>query len=187
MIITKIIFYTQTIAWLLPLFRQRGCKYFYYFVLLAFSDPIITIIGFFHPLDATVYYLVISTLLLISLVKKRELLLLLVAVFLMSIFLNNPEIRFFIFLIHFVILLYFLKELLVIISRESKLVIFSLILVLYEATLLFKFAASYLEIAGYLYFYLTTAFEIFIAVFFTIYNEKNSPVINLQMEPKEIN
>lgn len=174
------------VAWLLPLFRQRGCRYFLYFFFLAISDPIITIIRLFHPLDATLYYLVISTLLLISLIKKRELLLLLVVVFFLSLYLNNPELRFFNLLVHFAILLYFLKELLVIISKESKIVIFNLILVLYEVTLLFKIAASYLN-TGYLFYYLTTAFEIFIAIFFMFYNEKNSPVFNLEMEPNDIN
>jgi hypothetical protein len=186
MIIPKIIFYLNIAAWLLPPFRQKGCKYFLYFLILALSDPIFTIIDWFYPTDSTTYYVFISTMLLIVLLRKKFLYLLLIFIIILNIYLNNLEIRIFTFVIHFVILLYFLKEFVVIISEESKIIIFNLVLVLYEASIIFKFAASYLAIAGYLYFYITTAFEIFIAVFFTIYNEKNSPVINIQMEPREI-
>ena len=62
---------------------------------------------------------------------------------------------------------------------------FNLILLLYEASVLFKFSASYFITAGYLFFYITTAFEILIAVFFSLVNEKNSPVLKLQMEPDQ--
>ncbi len=187
MIIPKIIYIFNTVAWLLPPFRQRGCKYFLYFLILALSDPIFGLIDWIHASNSTAYYLFVSTLLLISLLKKKILLLSLIIVVLLSIYLSNPEIRIFTSLVHFVILLYLLKEMIVIISRESKIVIFNLILELYEASVLFKFVASYLEITGILYFYITTAFEVFIAIFFTIYNEKNSPAINLQMEPTETN
>lgn len=187
MIIPKIIYFFNIFAWLLPPFRQKGCKYFLYFLILALSDPIFGLINWIHNSNSTSYYLFVSTLLLISLLRKKVLLFSLLIVLFLSIYLNNPEIRFFTFLVHFVILLYFLKEIIVIISRDSKIVLFNLVLVLYEATVLFKFAASYLEIAGYLFYYITTAFEVLIAVFFTIYNEKNSPAINLQMEPTETN
>jgi hypothetical protein len=186
MIIPKIIFIFNTVAWLLPPFRQRGCKYFLYFLILALSDPVFSLIDWIHPSNSTPYYLFVSTLILVTLLKKKILLLSLLIVILLSIYLSNPEIRLFTSLVHFMILLYFLKEMIVIISRESKIIIFNLVLVLYEASVFFKFTASYLEITGILYFYITTAFEVFIAIFFTIYNEKNSPVINLQMEPTEI-
>ena len=186
MIISLIIYYTQTFAWLLPPFRQRGCKYFLYFLILALSDPIFRLIYWIHATDVTWYYLVISTLVLISLFRKKYLFLLLIADIIILIYLTIPEIRLFTFLLHFIIMLYFLKEFILIISKESKIVIFNLALVLYEVTLLFKLTASYFEFGVYNY-YLTTAFEILPAVFFTIYNEKNSPSISLQMEPNEIN
>lgn len=185
MIIPKIIFYLNIAAWLLPPFRQKGCKYFLYFLVLALSDPIFTVIDWFYPTDSTTYYVFISTILLIVLFRKKFLYLMLIFIILMNFFLTNLEIRVFTFVIHFIILIYFLKEFIVIISEESKIIVFNLVLVLYEASIIFKFAASYLSIAGYLYFYITTAFEILIAGFFTLYNEKNSPAINIQMEPRE--
>lgn len=187
MIIPKIIFYINIIAWLLPPFRQKGCKYFLVFLIMALSDPIFGIIDWIHPTDSTAYYLLVSTLVLITLLRKKYLWFLLIAVLLISIFLTLPEIRIFLFLVHFIILLYFLKEFILIISKESKILIFNLVLILYEVSVLSKIAASYFEFGGYLYYYLTTAFEIFIAVYFTLYNEKNSSSISLQMEPNEIN
>jgi hypothetical protein len=185
MIIPRIIFYFNILAWLLPPLRQKGHKYFLYFLILALSDPVRALLNLIHPFDATSYYLVISTLTLIAILRKKFYYILLLLVALIIIFFNNYEIGVFSFLVHFVIILLFLKDLIILISGENVINIFNLVLVLYEASVLFKFAATYFSIGGYLFFYITTAFEIFIAIFFTIYNEKNSPVIKLQMEPKE--
>jgi len=183
MIIPVIIFYFNVAAWLLPPFRQWDCKYFLYFLILALSDPIILIAESLGTFDSTPFYLFVSTFILIALIRKISLFLILIIDLIASIYLTFPEIKVITFLIHFVILLFFLREFIIIISTDSKIVIFYLILVLYEASVLFKFAASYMEVAGYLFYYITTAFEVFIAVFFAIYNEKNSPVIKLQLEP----
>ncbi len=183
MIIARIIFYGTLIAWLFPPFRQRGCRYFLFFLILALSDPGWYILNQMHYRDSSFYYLVVSTLLLTAVFRKRQLLLLLIPVFFAGFYLNAPEIRIFTIIFHFILLIFFLRELILIISRESRIVIFNLVLLLYEASVLFKFSASYFITAGYLFFYITTAFEILIAVFFSFINEKNSPVIKLQMEP----
>ena len=53
-----------------------------------------------------------------------------------------------------------------------------MILILYISSVILKsiFIVLYVE-TGYLYFYLTTGFEIVLAVFFIIYNVRNSQVI----------
>jgi len=185
MIIPKIIFVATIIAWLLPPFRQKGHRYFLYFLILALSDPIWFLINNFYPGNSSFYYLVISTLTLISVMRKKYLFASFIPIILIGIFLDYPEVRIFTFIVHFILLLYFLKEFIIIISKDSKIVFFNLILLLYEATVLFKFGASYFTTAGYLFFYITTAFEIFIAAFFTLYNEENSPVLKLRMVPEQ--
>jgi hypothetical protein len=137
-----------------------------------------------HFEDAA-YYLFVSTLLLAAVGREKYLLLLLIPAVLIGFFLNSPEIRIFTIILHFVILIFFLKEFILIISSESKIVLFNLVILLYEASILFKFSASYFMTAGYLFFYITTAFEILIAVFFSFVNEKNSPAFKLQLEPDQ--
>ena len=183
--ISLIILYINDLAWILPPFRQKGTKYFIYFFLLAFSDPILFIINLVQSVESRPYYTIIGTLVLISLLRKKPYYLLLLLSIISIIFLNDEGLKIINFFIHFATLLYFLKDFLLSTSQKSKLVIFNLILVMYEASIMMKFAASYFFTVGYLYYYLTTAFEILIAVFFTIYNEKNSPVIKLQMEPSQ--
>ncbi len=187
MIISKIIFFIDIFIWLLPPFRQKRNKYFIYFLLLALSDPIFYLINLMHTVNPRPYYLAVSTLTLISLTKKKLSLFLipLAAVLILSLY--NTEIQIIIFVIHFTILLYFLKDLILYASEKSKMNVFILILVMYEVSVMVKFAASYLFTVGFLFYYLTTAFEILIGLFFVIYNDKNSPEIKLQMEPKEIN
>ncbi len=137
-----------------------------------------------HFRDAA-YYVFVSTLLLAAVIRNKYLLLLLIPAILTGFFLNTAEIRVFTIILHFAILIFFLKEFILIISRESKIVLFNLVILLYEASVIFKFSASYFLTGGYLFFYLTTAFEILIAVFFTFINEKNSPSFKLQMDPDE--
>ena len=186
MIIAKFIFYVNIVAWLFPPFRQKGCKYFLFFVILALSDLIWYSFFRMHMQDAA-YYLFISTLLLAAVMRKKYLLLLLIPVLSAGFFLTASELRIFTMILHFAILIFFLKEFILIISRESKIVLFDLVILLYEASVIFKFGASYFLTAGYLFFYITTAFEILIAVFFSFINEKNSPAFKLQMEPEESN
>ncbi len=183
MIIAQIIFYATLIAWLFPPFRQKGCRYFLFFLILALSDPLWYFLHQMHYRDSTFFYLVVSNLALAAVFRKKLLLLLLIPVVLAGIFLNALEIRIFTIIFHFSILIFFLREFILIISHESRIVIFNLILLLYEASVIFKFSASYFITAGYLFYYITTAFEILIAVFFSVINEKNSPVLDLQMEP----
>lgn len=170
---------------MLPPFRQRGHRYFLYFLILALSDPIWFLISELFQGDSSFYYLIISTLTLIAVLRKNYLFAAFIPIIFIGIYLNNPEVRIFTVIVHFILLLYFLKEFTLIVSKDSKIVFFNLILVLYEASVLFKFGASYFTTAGYLFFYLTTAFEIFLAVFFTLFNEENSPVLKLQMEPEQ--
>jgi hypothetical protein len=184
MIIAKFIFYVNIVAWLFPPFRQKGCKYFLFFLILALSDLIWYSFFQMHIHDAA-YYLFISTLLIAAVMRKKYLLLLLIPVLSTGFFLTASEIRFLTMILHFAILIFFLREFILIISRESKIVLFDLVILLYEASLIFKFGASYFLTAGYLFFYITTAFEILIAVFFSFVNEKNSPAFKLQMEPEE--
>lgn len=185
MIIAQIIFYVNIVVWLFPPLRQRGCRYFLFFLILALSDPGWYFLTLMHFGDATFYYLVVSTLLLATVFRKKQILLLLIPVLFIGIFLTAAEIRIFSIICHFAILIFFLRELILIISRESRIVLFNLVILLYEASVLLKFSASYFMTAGYLFFYLTTAFEILIAVFFSFVNEKNSPAFKLQMEPDQ--
>ena len=187
MIISRIIFYIGIFVWLLPPFRQKSTRYFIYFLLLAVSDPTFFLINWIHQINSPSYYLILSTLLLISLIRKKYALFLLIIPAGFIIYHANLDLQLINFLLHFSILLYFLKDLIVSTSEKSKIVIYNLILVMYEVSLMTKFAASYFFRAGYLFYDISSAFEILIAIFFVIYNDKNSPEIKIQMEPREIN
>ncbi len=53
---------------------------------------------------------------------------------------------------------------------------------MYEVSVMTKFAAAYLFETGRLFYDLTTVFNIFIGIFFTVYNDKKGPEIKLPME-----
>lgn len=181
---SRIIFFIDLFIWLLPPLRQKNTKYFIFFLLLALSDPFYYLVNLIHLTDSPPYYLIISALVLISLNKKKYSLFLLPLIAGLLFILGNSGIRFCIFILQFIILLYFLKELILTASEKSKMIIFNLVLVMYQVSVMTKFASSYFFTIGYIFYDLTTAFEILICVFFILYNDKNSPQIKLQMEPR---
>ena len=182
MIISKIIFFIDLFAWLLPPFRQKGNKYFIYFLLLAVSDPIFFLLNWTYDISSPPYYIIISLLAFISLVKKKLLFLILLLSIGFIIYLQNAELIFLNFVIHFFILVYFLKDLVITTSEKDKIIIFNLILVLYEVSVMTKFAVSFLFSTGRLLYDFATVFDIFIGIFFTIFNDKKSPEIKLPIE-----
>lgn len=82
--------------------------------------------------------------------------------------------------IHFIIFISFLKVLVVFFSENRKLLLFHLMLVVYEFSLLLKFFVYYHEVeVGPVYYYVTTAFQIIIGIFFVFVNEINSPKLTI--------
>jgi hypothetical protein len=82
---------------------------------------------------------------------------------------------------HLIIFSKVLKDFIVEIFDSSKLNIFYLFFILYMLSLIIKLLFYITEVkTGYLYFYLTGAFEILIAVYFIFFNVNNSKIIKLK-------
>src|SRR4030042_4809640 len=74
-IITKILFFTSFIIWLLPPIRQFKTRFFYYFLILAIIDPIS--LTYMYLLKTSVHPLfhIISTyFLLLAILSKKQIL-----------------------------------------------------------------------------------------------------------------
>lgn len=84
---------------------------------------------------------------------------------------------------HLVIIWYFLKETLISFSKNNFLTLGWVVLILYEISIVLKLIVA-LEVtqASTIYYYLTTGFQILIALFFTIYKVENSPKIKLSVK-----
>ncbi len=182
------IIYSSIIIWLLPPIRQYRTKFFYYFLIIAFGDIIASLYVRFVDHDNNLivfFFLAIGCLVSIidrKYIKGIYLLIWVSAVIpLALLFWNSGNyIRFVIIIVlHLGIMLVFLKTFIMELSNNGKLDFFLFILIFYEGTIMTKFS-SYITLAlfnGTYYFFITSAFEISIAVIFILFKYGSSKLI----------
>ena len=188
---TDIILFSSIFFWIFPAIRQIKGNYALYFVILALSDPIIfPSYKFLHIIP--VYTALPLSLLTVFAIKKNDLtkngniklLIVLAVVALIGLIFFSSELKFAITLAHLYIILVLLDRTLTAINEKSTINLFHLMLILYESTIVLKYIATMTEFnKGMVYFYLTSAFEALIAIFFTIFKE-DSPKIAFPIKTK---
>ncbi len=81
---------------------------------------------------------------------------------------------------HIIIFIIFLRRAIIKLNRENAINLFYLIIGIYELSLSMKYLIEMTDIkTGTPYFYITTAFEIIVALYFILFNEKNSRKLKL--------
>ncbi len=180
----KIIANLNVLAWFILPIRQYNTRFFLFFFILALFDPL-ALLSFYIVKVSTQYVFSAGTTILLYValfdVKKKYRILFFafsVLMYAVSVFVfrfNEISIH---IVIHFVILIQFLKLLMKKYSETRTLLWFQIILIIYEVSLLLKFFILITESQiGPVYFYTTTLIQIFIGIFFLFVNEKNSPAI----------
>lgn len=186
MLIIKSIAYVTIIVWLIVPVRQFKTRFFLFFLILGLLDPTAYVLGQIFKLNISISYFLGTIILLYPAlfeIKKQikfGLVLVLFTAGIIVVFYAMNISLIIQIVIHFMIFISFLKVLVVYFSENRKLLLFHLILVLYEFSLLLKFFIYYNEVGvGPAYYYVTTAFEIMIGIFFVFFNEVNSPKLTL--------
>lgn len=179
--------------WLLPPLRQYKNYFFYYFVILAFSDVISIAIHYSLGISVYSFYVTISVLSLLSLLDKEHILrwvwyysicavLIIVTSFCLefnyfstSYFLSNEII--FVFL-HSIILTRIIYLFVLNITKAKAFNLFYIVLMLYELSIIVKFLNLLTGLTDvYTYFYITSIFQAIIGLFFSIFREDNRRII----------
>ena len=187
----KIIIYLTIFIWLLPPFMQFKERYFYFFIILAISDLISIMAQIFFHINPSYIFIFISYLAYLSIMSKIILkknwylfliLFLIITSFLFSF--NSLSTRYFIFVI--VNILIFIKFLFTFISEiglHKHIKYFLIVLLFYELTVIFKFINLITGFTdAYSYFIITSIFEFFVGVFFSVFKEDN-PRIVIKLKP----
>ena len=175
--------------WLFPPIRQFKTELFWYFFILAISDPISVGLVMAGILSQLIGYAIAGFLLVFSLYGsyyknwhvRSILLVLLIA--LIPVFFTSMNYHYGIIItLHIVILFFFLRRSIYFIAVHSKLNIFNIMLVLYELSILLKVVTLLANAkTGVAFFYITDIFQILIAIFFSIFKENDSRLfINLK-------
>ena len=172
--------------WLLPSFKQFRGKYFYFFLVMGL-EGLSTQLFRYLQMDLYKIYNIVNIVVLLTLTNTASikkywyLFFILLTIILLINNTSNPKLETLgIILGHMIIFYIFLKNATIDYHKNGSLRVSFFILLLYETTAILKFYFSYSNIyLGLIFFYVTTAFENFIAIFFTIYKVEESPSIKL--------
>ncbi|MHB8905112.1 MAG: hypothetical protein ACYC4T_07780 [Melioribacteraceae bacterium] len=169
--------------WIFPAVRQYKTELFWYFLVFAFADPlsiiITTQIHYVSNIPRTQIFF--SFLLMLSVLwsfkSKKSIKIFTASVLslvLFSLFSNRTLAYSLLILIHVIITFFFIKRTFAFTANSGKVNIFHLILLLEEISIVLKTSTMLISFnPGYSYYIATNAFEILIAIFFTLYKEEN--------------
>jgi len=176
------------IAWAMPMVRQANSSLFFYFYTIALADPIVILLTYFRVLNSNeilTFFATLNFVALKNLVVNKKLFYTSISVLtLFFIFVLFTTPNYFLYLIivnKFFNLIVFLLYTLRFVAATSNLNIFHLMLLFYEATLITKIIVmiNYTETA-FVYFVVTSLFQVLIAIWFTIFKEDN-PKLHLNL------
>lgn len=180
--ISKLLFFTSIIVWLLPPFKQFKGKYFLFFLILAFMDPI-NVLFLFIIKSSFLHSQILILLnygLLLSIIRKDFLkkhwtwiFLTTLALFTPTIFhFNRREIILVFILLQLGITLIILKKLITNFASAGKLSLFYLVFLFYQFTAIAKFSNILIGFAdATAFFILTTIVQIIFGLFFSVFTE----------------
>jgi hypothetical protein len=187
--IEEIIVYVSAFFWLFPPLRQFKGRYFYYFLVLALTDPIALFIAPVLKIDNVFIHSLCSLLLLISIVsldslKKLISILILVIISAAFYFIVLQNSLFILLSIHPVILIILIHRSLLFIADRFEINVFILTLIFYEISLIVNFIVfiSGTDL-GIIFFYLTVSFQILVAIFFILFRD-DSHVLSIKIHLK---
>jgi len=178
--VEKIIVYISTFFWLFPPFRQYKGRFFYYFLILALSDPLAIINYSFIGIPHHFIHSLAGLLLLYSFDSigylKKYLaanIIFILAFFLFLFLLDN--LLYLILALHLLILYRFLRLSVLNTFIKNELNIFLFLLVFYEISVIVNLIVFISKSnLGVVFYYLTLSFQILVAIFFTIFREDSS-------------
>jgi hypothetical protein len=190
MIIPYVIFSISTLTWLLVPFRQYKGEYFMFFLIIGLMDPITVILNktlHTQPISLYIIFIFLAILTLLGLNVIRKNIALIIVLFAGSIFIaffvNIKYMIIYLALLHLMIFIIFLSRTIFDIYKDEFINVFYFVICVYEISIIIKFMVSIIDLkTGIILFYLTSAFEILVGLYFILYNEKNSPKIKLNRE-----
>lgn len=184
MSIAVLIIYLSSLAWIFPIFRQFRSNLFYFFLFLGLSDPItILLLKIFH-LHPGIIFTIIAPILFYSInvdrQKKNSINSIEIFVFLLTLILiltvSNYDVI--MLVIHILILIRVLYKILIELHHKQIVNIFHVMLAFYITT---SVASLLIYLNGdhkaIILFYINLAFQILIAIFFSIFKEDNPKLI----------
>lgn len=186
MAIVSILYYLNSFIWLFPPVRQYKGRYFYFFLVLALLDPAALLAYKCMGIPFYSIYTFGGFLCLVSLagIGGTKNYIYSAAIFLLLVLnLTNPFNLRILVMIENIIIIYFVLIITIqFYNIHQRFSHFHLVLLFYEATIITKFLFLLLTIkTGAIYFYVTSFFDIFAAIYFCIVKGSENKVILLPL------
>lgn len=187
-----IIYYVSTVAWVFPMFRQYKSDLFYFFLFLGLCDPLSIIAGKVLSLPGETLAVIFAPILFYTInvdrkkpfkISKLEIFVFVLAY---SLIFLIDNLNIIILLIHTLVAIRAIYRIIIDLHYKQKINIIRAVLAFYMITSV----ASHVvflneEYQGWILFYTNLAFQVLIAIFFSIFSE-NNPKMNIQLvQPAE--
>jgi len=182
--IALLIIYLSAFAWIFPIFRQYKSNLFYFFLFLGISDPLTIFLFHVFHIPPGIIFVIFAPILFYTInidrQKKISINSIEIFVFLLTLILfftvpNNDVIM---LVIYTMILIRVLYKILIELHHKQIVNIFHIVLAFYMTT---SVASLLIYLNGdhqaIILFYINLAFQILIAVFFSIFSEDNPKLI----------
>lgn len=179
--VIQIIKYTSSVIWALPPFRQYKGNFFYYFLFVALSDPIVVLLrSHLRMVPSNIYFVITFFAALVSIISinkkiKWQLVIpVLIAVLTLGLSIPNWDIAYIVCIILVLILYYSIRHTIVYSGKNRCVSLFHFLFLIYNASLLFKLVNAMMDpIKGATYYFSTTIFEIMLGILFCIFREED--------------
>lgn len=172
----QITYLLSIICWAFPVIKQRNTIYFYFFFILAVSDPLRLLIYQLFGILPGSYFPLVSFLLILSLAKKKYSIFISAAAVILTLITNifhlQDSLNFLIALInHMVLFFIFTDTLGGDLIKKKTINLFLILLIFCEIVTVFKLIAFVLSLSkGGISFYLGTAIQIVFGILFSFIN-----------------
>jgi hypothetical protein len=185
-IVPKMIFFVSQIFWLIPPFKQVRGHFFYYFFILAISEPVCNILYHFAKVPVLYPFTASSFLLMLTIfkfkgTKGKSIIILNTILFILAFFFIQKFAYHIDAIFHLMILANFITIFIKKLFTRQTVNFYLLILIIYEfsTTTMFvlKLAHTKINVA---FGGILAIFEMFVCLFFVVYSYKNSPKIRLK-------
>ena len=187
-----IIYYVSTVAWVFPMFRQYKSDLFYFFLFLGLCDPLSIIAGKVLSLPGETIAVIFAPILFYTInvdrkkpfkISKLEIFVFILAY---TLIFTIDNLNMIILLVHTLIAIRAIYRIIIDLHYNQKINLVRAVLAFYMITSV----ASHVvflneEYQGWILFYTNLAFQVLIAIFFSIFSE-NNPKMNIQLvQPAE--
>ncbi|MGE5350776.1 MAG: hypothetical protein ACM3P0_01750 [Acidobacteriota bacterium] len=180
-------------VWLFPPFRQYKSNFFYYFLIMALSDPLGMLFRYFHISYPYALYPFTSGVLIIPVIALNKkirwsvTLPFLAGMLALGLSYRHRNIGLITAANFLVLFFYVIRYVTVFASKYRYISFFHILLLIYNASLVFKLINFVLDYQkGLIYFYFSSAFGIAVAVLFCIFREKDKRFSIKLAGPEEI-